>query len=126
MNDKCLLQMLDKCCKIIGWVLKKGESQQLPPSVPLLGFTSPSLCSVLLWLTCSLVVEGEASLSYDHKAITIGGERRILLLGAIHYPRSTSEAKNFGPWSFPLPLRLFLFVRAFTFIAALRSNQSNA
>lgn len=32
-----------------------------------------------------------ASVSYDHKAITINGQRRILISGSIHYPRSTPE-----------------------------------
>ncbi|CAH1422766.1 unnamed protein product [Lactuca virosa] len=32
-----------------------------------------------------------ASVSYDHKAIAINGERRILISGSIHYPRSTPE-----------------------------------
>ncbi|KAL1293149.1 hypothetical protein HN51_053772 [Arachis hypogaea] len=46
---------------------------------------------ILVVLACSLVGEGEASVSYDHKAITINGQRRILLSGSIHYPRSTPE-----------------------------------
>ncbi|KAJ9183823.1 hypothetical protein P3X46_007630 [Hevea brasiliensis] len=32
-----------------------------------------------------------ASVSYDHKAITLNGQRRILISGSIHYPRSTPE-----------------------------------
>ncbi|KAL2899535.1 Beta-galactosidase [Bienertia sinuspersici] len=32
-----------------------------------------------------------ASVGYDHKAITINGQRRILISGSIHYPRSTPE-----------------------------------
>ncbi|XP_065848955.1 beta-galactosidase-like [Euphorbia lathyris] len=32
-----------------------------------------------------------ASVSYDHKAIIINGQRRILISGSIHYPRSTPE-----------------------------------
>lgn len=32
-----------------------------------------------------------ASVGYDHKAIIINGQRRILLSGSIHYPRSTPE-----------------------------------
>ncbi|XP_071686020.1 beta-galactosidase-like [Rutidosis leptorrhynchoides] len=31
------------------------------------------------------------SVSYDHKAISINGQRKILLSGSIHYPRSTPE-----------------------------------
>jgi len=29
------------------------------------------------------------NVSYDHRAVTIDGERTLLLSGAIHYPRST-------------------------------------
>lgn len=32
-----------------------------------------------------------AAVSYDHKAIVINGQRRILMSGSIHYPRSTPE-----------------------------------
>nr|ACP18875.1 beta-galactosidase pBG(a) [Carica papaya] len=42
-------------------------------------------------LVSSLLVSVIASVSYDHKAITINGKRRILLSGSIHYPRSTPE-----------------------------------
>ncbi|KAK7349245.1 hypothetical protein VNO77_06456 [Canavalia gladiata] len=42
-------------------------------------------------LACSLIGDAAASVSYDHKAITINGQRRILLSGSIHYPRSTPE-----------------------------------
>ncbi|OVA16335.1 D-galactoside/L-rhamnose binding SUEL lectin domain [Macleaya cordata] len=32
-----------------------------------------------------------ASVSYDHKAIIVNGQRKILISGSIHYPRSTPE-----------------------------------
>ncbi|KAL2539140.1 Beta-galactosidase 1 [Abeliophyllum distichum] len=38
------------------------------------------------WISC-----GTASVSYDHKAISVNGQRRILISGSIHYPRSTPE-----------------------------------
>ncbi|PIA43034.1 hypothetical protein AQUCO_02000465v1 [Aquilegia coerulea] len=47
------------------------------------------LLLLLFILSSSSVVT--ASVSYDHKAITINGQRRILLSGSIHYPRSTPE-----------------------------------
>jgi len=46
------------------------------------------LVVVFAW---SLIGHASASVSYDHKAITINGQRRILLSGSIHYPRSTPE-----------------------------------
>lgn len=47
-----------------------------------------ALVVVLLssWVSC-----GEASVSYDSKAISVNGERKILISGSIHYPRSTPE-----------------------------------
>ncbi|KAJ1411171.1 Glycoside hydrolase, family 35 [Sesbania bispinosa] len=46
---------------------------------------------LLLLLACSLIGSATASVSYDSKAITINGQRRILISGSIHYPRSTPE-----------------------------------
>ncbi|KAJ9167950.1 hypothetical protein P3X46_019537 [Hevea brasiliensis] len=45
----------------------------------------------LLLFFFSWVSSVTASVSYDHKAITINGQRRILISGSIHYPRSTPE-----------------------------------
>lgn len=47
--------------------------------------------NVLLFLVFSLIGCAKASVSYDSKAITINGQRRILISGSIHYPRSTPE-----------------------------------
>ncbi|TYJ34946.1 hypothetical protein E1A91_A05G203000v1 [Gossypium mustelinum] len=33
----------------------------------------------------------QCSITYDKKAILINGQRRILISGSIHYPRSTPE-----------------------------------
>ncbi|KAJ4717902.1 Beta-galactosidase [Melia azedarach] len=47
---------------------------------------------VILLLGCSWIFASvEASVSYDSRAITINGKRRILISGSIHYPRSTPE-----------------------------------
>ncbi|KAH6781303.1 beta galactosidase 1 [Perilla frutescens var. frutescens] len=48
------------------------------------------LFGVSVWLS-SWISCGEASVSYDHKAISINGQRKILISGSIHYPRSTPE-----------------------------------
>ena len=45
------------------------------------------IASLACLYTCSL----GANVSYDSNAIIINGERRIILSGAIHYPRSTVE-----------------------------------
>ncbi|KAA8541690.1 hypothetical protein F0562_022842 [Nyssa sinensis] len=42
-------------------------------------------------LLCSWVSCGTASVSYDSKAIIVNGQRKILISGSIHYPRSTPE-----------------------------------
>ncbi|KAF8406894.1 hypothetical protein HHK36_006015 [Tetracentron sinense] len=47
--------------------------------------------STLLVFLSSWVSSVTASVSYDDKAIIINGQRRILISGSIHYPRSTPE-----------------------------------
>lgn len=46
---------------------------------------------VLVVVLFSWVSSVKASVSYDSKAIVINGQRRILISGSIHYPRSTPE-----------------------------------
>ncbi|KAF5453009.1 hypothetical protein F2P56_027956 [Juglans regia] len=51
----------------------------------------------VVWDVITVVLFGvwfgsaKASVSYDSKAITINGQRRILISGSIHYPRSSPE-----------------------------------
>jgi beta-galactosidase len=33
----------------------------------------------------------ECDITYNHKAVMINGEPKILIFGSIHYPRSTAE-----------------------------------
>ncbi|KAL3824445.1 hypothetical protein ACJIZ3_020474 [Penstemon smallii] len=42
-------------------------------------------------LLCSWISRGNGSVSYDSKAISVNGQKRILISGSIHYPRSTPE-----------------------------------
>ncbi|KAF8652109.1 hypothetical protein HU200_063059 [Digitaria exilis] len=46
-------------------------------------------------VTAAVVIGGSspanAAVSYDHKAVVINGQRRVLISGSIHYPRSTPE-----------------------------------
>ncbi|GAV77680.1 Glyco_hydro_35 domain-containing protein/Gal_Lectin domain-containing protein [Cephalotus follicularis] len=46
---------------------------------------------LFLLLFSSWVCFVVATVSYDHKAIIINGQRKILISGSIHYPRSTPE-----------------------------------
>ncbi|WZY81181.1 hypothetical protein YC2023_027565 [Brassica napus] len=48
---------------------------------------------IFLAILCysSLICSVKATVSYDRKAVIINGQRRILLSGSIHYPRSTPE-----------------------------------
>lgn len=46
---------------------------------------------MLLALLGSWVLSGMCSVSYDRNAIIVNGQRRILVSGSIHYPRSTPE-----------------------------------
>ncbi|CAM0910213.1 unnamed protein product [Alopecurus aequalis] len=49
------------------------------------------LLLVLLVAAAVLASPANAAVSYDHRAIVINGQRRILMSGSIHYPRSTPE-----------------------------------
>ena len=49
-----------------------------------------------------LFAAASASVTYDRKAVVVNGQRRILLSGSIHYPRSVPEvlsAPCFSPLS---------------------------
>ncbi|KAJ9167951.1 hypothetical protein P3X46_019538 [Hevea brasiliensis] len=46
---------------------------------------------LLLLFFSSWITSATATVTYDHKAIVINGQRRILISGSIHYPRSTPE-----------------------------------
>lgn len=48
----------------------------------------PSLALLCSWLS---VLAAGTTVSYDSSAIIINGERRVILSGSIHYPRSTPE-----------------------------------
>ncbi|KAL9254475.1 Beta-galactosidase 12-like protein [Drosera capensis] len=47
--------------------------------------------NLVMLCLCLLAYSTVASVTYDRKAIIIDGQRRILLSGSIHYPRSTPE-----------------------------------
>ncbi|KAG6513400.1 hypothetical protein ZIOFF_023724 [Zingiber officinale] len=51
-------------------------------------FLSPLPFSLLLLF---LLPAAQCGVTYDRKAIVINGQRRILISGSIHYPRSTPE-----------------------------------
>lgn len=55
------------------------------------GSSSSTLMFLLLLLFSSWVFSVSASVSYDHKAIIVNGQKRILISGSIHYPRSTPQ-----------------------------------
>jgi hypothetical protein len=52
----------------------------------------------LLFFFSSRISTVKASVSYDHKAVIINGQRRILISGSIHYPRSTPEVPLIPMW----------------------------
>nr|CAB3473234.1 unnamed protein product [Digitaria exilis] len=52
-----------------------------------------TLCLLVL---AAAGVAGASTVAYDDRALVIDGQRRIILSGAIHYPRSTPEAKRGG------------------------------
>ncbi|XWS25831.1 hypothetical protein CRYUN_Cryun27aG0100900 [Craigia yunnanensis] len=53
-----------------------------------------SVSKLFIWFFTALLVSSkliQCSITYDKKAILINGQRRILISGSIHYPRSTPE-----------------------------------
>ncbi|KMZ56829.1 Beta-galactosidase, partial [Zostera marina] len=53
---------------------------------------STLLSFFFLWfLLLVFLTEIECTVTYDAKSIVINGQRRILISGSIHYPRSTPE-----------------------------------
>ncbi|KAL0739000.1 hypothetical protein Bca4012_015210 [Brassica carinata] len=58
-----------------------------------MGFNFRDKAWIFLSILCSssLICSVKATVTYDHKALIINGQRRILLSGSIHYPRSTPE-----------------------------------
>lgn len=65
-------------------------------------------CCLSLYLGSELI---QCSVTYDRKAIVINGQRRILISGSIHYPRSTPEVQQI----LTIPLISFL-VSHFSFL----------
>lgn len=47
----------------------------------------------LLLVAAAAAAVANAAVTYDHRSLTINGQRRILISGSIHYPRSTPEVK---------------------------------
>jgi len=57
----------------------------------------------MFWVLAVLVIETQlirCSVTYDRKALVINGQRKILISGSIHYPRSTPEVHFLFPTDF--------------------------
>lgn len=52
-------------------------------------YTSFLLLFVVLFSFC--LISSATEVTYDDRALKINGERKIILSGSIHYPRSTAE-----------------------------------
>lgn len=79
----------------------------------------PNMFIMLVLFFSTLVCSATASVSYDHRAIIVGGQRRILVSGSIHYPRSTPEVlflSSYMPMWFTGSC-CFLFVLFFTCVS---------
>ena len=50
---------------------------------------------LLWWLLSAAPTSYCANVTYDHRALVIDGQRRVLISGSIHYPRSTPEVPTF-------------------------------
>ncbi|XP_038688652.1 beta-galactosidase 15-like, partial [Tripterygium wilfordii] len=53
--------------------------------------STKSLCALCLLILSLVTYACATQVSHDGRAITIDGQRRVLLSGSIHYPRSTPE-----------------------------------
>lgn len=68
------------------------------------------MCQVLFLVVVVLLLGScvswgaAASVSYDNRAIVVNGQRRILISGSIHYPRSTPEVYFF--------LKMYFMIKA--------------
>ncbi len=60
---------------------------------------------LLLLVGCCIGEVSALNVSYDHRALLLDGQRRFLISGSIHYPRSTPQVKNLFTFS-----HVFLFV----------------
>jgi hypothetical protein len=40
------------------------------------------------------------NVTYDHRALILGGKRRMLVSAGLHYPRATPEVSSEVPWRF--------------------------
>ncbi|XP_021751137.1 putative beta-galactosidase [Chenopodium quinoa] len=59
--------------------------------IKMLGFNNMIMLIMLCYVCLSMISPVYGNVWYDNKAITINKQRRILLSGSIHYPRSTPE-----------------------------------
>ncbi|KAK0593373.1 hypothetical protein LWI29_035562 [Acer saccharum] len=76
-------------------ILEEGLSDELNKDVSDEEVKAGLFGIVILLFIASLTVVVEAYVSYDSRAITINGRRRILISGSIQYPGSTPEAHVF-------------------------------
>jgi hypothetical protein len=54
----------------------------------------PAVLAVAVALAlAALAATASAAVTYDRKAVVVNGQRRILLSGSIHYPRSVPEVR---------------------------------
>lgn len=49
---------------------------------------------LLLAVVAAAAVAGATTVAYNDRAVVIDGQRRIILSGSIHYPRSTPQVRG--------------------------------
>lgn len=69
------------------------------------------LLPAMLLAAAAVLALAAASVSYDSRAVIIDGQRKILISGSIHYPRSTPEVDK-NPIFLEQVHLLFLIFRA--------------
>ena len=55
---------------------------------------APAGLAAVVVAVAVLAAAVSAAVTYDRKAVVVNGQRRILMSGSIHYPRSVPEARD--------------------------------
>lgn len=85
-NSKYIKDSIFEALEDLSWVRKMKETSSV----------SKQLMLLLLILSVFVVeIVNSTTVGYDKKAILINGQRRVLISGSIHYPRSTPDVCSF-------------------------------
>lgn len=55
---------------------------------------SPAILVLAFVFLFSLKATAAANVTYDHRSLSVGGRRQLIISAAIHYPRSVPAVSN--------------------------------